>query len=319
MKEESDHFDYSCPTCDRVLPWRPEAAGRPVNCNCGATLTIPYSPGPALSRIEPTAPPVSKYTPTQTPDDETGEEVQLCPDCGARMELETIACLQCGWRRPWAKRRFFHRRKNAALPKPAAEHWSELTISPLRDVGLPVVLVAIGLVIEMSLLSATAPGHAWHDAVAAAPLMALLLVATVGAAFAIALALVPLLEFSLGQPSLLALKLAAAVVAPDVAGAVCYQWFGQGVSGLIVGWLASLILYLILFRFLFEFDGPDTLVLIALVCGAQAAMLAAVLWPLSEGWNAAARLWPVFAPVMIQSGISFVLAGSLVVPHVGEA
>jgi len=44
-----------------------------------------------------------------------------------------------------------------------------------------------------------------------------------------------------------------------------------------------------------------------------------VLWPLSEGWNAAARLWPVFAPVMIQSGISFVLAGSLVVPHVGEA
>jgi ribosomal protein L40E len=330
MSEIRD-LQYQCPTCKAANPWRPEAAGRPVDCACGELLFIPFSPGTADKRAaDALIVPPQETTLFPTDDAPPGvAQVLLCPDCGATMTAQSLDCDQCGYRRPRPKRRIMRRRagtwaqmaRNAvhAHAHPPAFHFA-LELRPIRDVALPILLAAVGFFVEVALLArAFSPPHNWEDAIAVSPLLLLLAAGTVGIVFLIAVVLSPLLDLSLGPIAPLAVKLAAASLFPAAVGTLVYNLSGRGVTGGAIGWMAVVILYLTLFRVLFDFDWPDALLLIALVCLAHAATLLAVLWPLTHGPLPMRELWVVFAPMIVQSALTFCFAGGMIAPHFGEA
>jgi ribosomal protein L40E len=299
--------EYQCPVCRRTFPWRPEAAGRPVDCPCGTGLLTPFTPGLAERRsAEP-----GRELPAQTRAAEGPAEILLCADCGATMPAGTNVCRNCGWRRPRPKRRIFRRRENPELdetPGPAFD--------PLRDLVAPVILAGAGILIEIGLLGhAFAPPHNWSDAIAVSPLLLLLAAGTIVIAFLVGLALTPVLDLSLGAIGPLLLKLAAAVLFPVAIGALMSTICGGSASGIVIGWAAGLVVYLSIFRSLFDFEWPDAMLLIAMIALAQAVALFVVLWPLTHGPLPMPELWMVFHPVVVQSLVTFIVAGGLLAPH----
>lgn len=301
--------EYQCPLCKRTFPWRPEAAGRPVDCPCGVLLLVPFSPGVAETRArEPQTQPVPPSAKQEEP-----REILLCADCGAQMQAGDTVCANCGWHRPRQRRRIFRRgnQPNPDLQPPISE--------PLRDVAAPLVLAIAGLIVEIGLLGhAFAPPHNWADAVAVSPLLLLMAMGTIVFVLLGCLALSPVLDLSLGSVGPLMIKLAAAVLFPVAIGSLIYTIFGSGVSGIVIGWLSALVIYLALFRSLFDFDWPDAMLLIALISMAHAFALFAVLWPLTHGPLPMPELWMVFHPVVVQSIFTFLVAGGLVAPHLRD-
>jgi hypothetical protein len=324
---DTEQADYQCPACERREPWRPEAAGRPAVCACGAALIVPFQPGTAELR---SARPVYDAGEAEAEESEdAGEidavyeaveeqrggpvEVLLCPDCGAKMRPGAIVCPHCGYHRPSHKRRVFRRRPvGDDLPRPALEHFSELATRPVRDFVLPGVLVVAGLFAEVALLHWYMGD--WRGSLAFGPFILLLAAAEVGVFFLIALILTPVLDLCLGLVKPLTIKLGAAVVFPAAMGAMLHFLCGHGVSGIVAGGMAAMVLYLTLFRIFFEFEWPDAMLLIALVSLAHFATLLLVLWPLPLP-----QLKEVFEPIMAQSVGIFVIAGGVVAPHFGEA
>jgi ribosomal protein L40E len=320
---EVEGDDYQCPACSRKQPWRPESAGREVTCSCGAVLVVPFSPGQAEPHVRgshPARPEIEEEA--QTP--ENGEaappvEIVMCPDCGATMRPGAIVCIHCGYHQPRPKKRVFRRRKTDRAPQPV-DDLEPLAFGPVRDLWLPIGLASAGLIAEIVMLAhAFKPPHSWADALGCAPLILLLSAAAVAVVYLIAVLLSPVLELSLGPVGPWTAKLVAAVIFPAAFGAAIWALCGQGISGMFAGWVCSLLLYLSLFRMLFEFDWPDSLLLIALVCLAHAVTLLVVLWPLTLAAVPLPELWWVFGPIVAQSALTFLVTGAMVLPHFREA
>jgi hypothetical protein len=75
---------------------------------------------------------------------------------------------------------------------------------------------------------------------------------------------VKLLDLSFGSPGSALLKLAAISLAPDAIGQTTAYFFSSS-TGMFVGWAVSLVLYYMLFSYLFDLDGGETLLLTAIV------------------------------------------------------
>ena len=316
--------EYECPACGRKQPWRAESSGRPICCTCGAELIIPFQPGIAERKGKTSAPPPAPADERQD-DSEDGElqappePILLCPDCGASMRPGAIVCPHCGYRRPRAKNRVIRRRDEPA-ESPARGDLTSLAVRPIRDRALPASLTAIGLVIEIAMLAHVyAPPLNFADALGVTPLLILLAAGTVGAGLLIGLALTPVLDLFLGPVGPLAVKMSAAVVFPAAAGSLLYFTGGRGITGISYGWLVSVVLYLALFRLLFEFDWPDAMLLVALVCLAHALILFLVVWPLTQLPVPMPELWTLYKPIVAESVLTFVIAGAFVLPHFKEA
>jgi hypothetical protein len=209
----------------------------------------------------------------------------------------------------------------AARYMPAAQHWLDAAFEPFRDVIVPIILSVAGVLIQIGILAhAFSPPHNVADAMGVTPLLLLLAAATVAAIILIGISLTPLLDLSLGPIGQFSVKMTAAVLFPAAIGSLMYGICGQGASGIVVGWLAAVVLYLSLFRALFDFDWPDALLLIAFVALAHTIILFAVLWPLTHnGPLPLPELWRMFEPIVIQSALTFLFAGGMLAPHFGEA
>jgi len=315
--------EYECPACSHKEPWRAEASGRPVICVCGVELRIPFQPGLAerngqVSSAEQTVEIEKEEDAVEETAPQQQEEILLCPDCGAAMRPGAIVCPHCGYRRPRPKRHVIRRRDETGEPRPHVD-WTELAIRPIRDRYLPASLTVLGLLIEVVLLANVyhPPLNMLH-ALGAAPLVVLLSAGTAGAGLLIGLLLAPVLDLSFGPVPPLAIKMTAAVVFPAAAGTFFYFFVGRGVTGIAVGWFISVILYLALFRLLFEFDWPDAMLLVALVCVAHAVILFVVVWPLTQLPSPTMELWTLYKPIVVESILTFVIAGAFVLPHFKE-
>jgi ribosomal protein L40E/DNA-directed RNA polymerase subunit RPC12/RpoP len=311
-------MEYECPACGRKREWRPESSGRPVICDCGAGLLIPFRPGMA-ERGEPVKEFAPSNEPLQEPEeievDEAkaeAEEIALCPDCGASMRSGAIVCTQCGYHRA--------RPKNHIIRRPSdRDDESSPDLRPIRDRWLPASLTVLGVVIEVALLAHIYdPPLRFANAIALTPLLILVAAGTVVVGLLIGLLLAPVLDLILGSVGELAVKMSAAVVFPAAAGTLIYFLSGRGITGVSAGWLASVILYLALFRLLFEFEWPDAMLLVALVCLAHAVILFVVVWPLTELPEPMLELWRLYKPIVAESVLTFVIAGTFVLPHFKE-
>ncbi len=88
---------FSCPKCDQELEAPPDFIGEAVECpGCGAEIVVPNQKGPAKSG--PNEP--------HDDDDELDEDEEdlsekpdddVCPECGAEMEPDSVLCLSCGY------------------------------------------------------------------------------------------------------------------------------------------------------------------------------------------------------------------------------
>jgi hypothetical protein len=249
------------------------------------------------------------------------------------MRPGAIVCTQCGYHRARPKKRVFRRRGETAHvstdgngayeaelpPRPPPDYWTSLGIRPVQDQWIPFGLAACGIIIQVILLAHVFnPPLSFGDELSVAPLLALLAVGTVGAGLLVGIILTPVLDLFLGPIGPMAMKMAAAVLFPASIGSLIYFACGSGATGIAIGWLAAVILYLALFRLLFEFDWPDTVLLTALVCVAHALILGSVVWPLSSGRLPLPELWELFKPIIAQSILTFIIAGVLVLPHFKE-
>ena len=330
--------EYECPACGRKEPWRAESAGRPVTCACGAALTVPFHPGHAETRSPgptPATPAPGQFAEVEIEESETPppDEMVLCPDCGGSMRPGAIVCTQCGYHRARPKKRVFRRRGESAESaadgngayvaeaplRPPRDEWTALGIRPVQDQWIPLGLAAVGIIIQIILL-----GHVFNppltldEELSIAPLLLLLAAGTVGVGLLVGIILTPVLDLFLGPIGPMAMKMAAAVLFPASIGSLIYFACGSGATGIAVGWIASIMLYLALFRILFEFDWPDAVLLTALVCLAHALILGSVVWPLASGRLPLPELWDLFKPIIAQSILTFVIAGVLVLPHFKE-
>lgn len=329
--------EYECPACARKYPWRAESAGRPVICACGASLVVPFHPGQAdLRANRPPGPPPPEPEPDDSAEEEEAKdqaEIVLCPDCGASMRAGAIVCTQCGYHRPRPKNRIFRKRRQTieaeadgnGTPQPARaaaaqiDHWEHVAVRPVRDEIVPLALAIGGLIIQICLLRHIFnPPLSFWGTLAMTPFLALLALSVVAASLAIGLILTPLLDLFFGPVVPLAMKMAAAVLLPASVGSLIYFLSGRGGEGIFVGWLAALALYLTLFRIYFQFDLPDAVLLIALICLAQALILGMVVWPLTQTPMPMSPLWILFKPVLAQSVITFIFAGVFILPHIKE-
>jgi ribosomal protein L40E len=314
-------MEYECPACGRKKEWRPESCGRPIICECGVALVIPFWPGMAErgESAKGIAPPPEAVEETGDAEeigvDEAkaeAEEIALCPDCGASMRSGAIVCTQCGYHRARPKNHIIRRGSDRGDD-------STPDVRPIRDRWLPASLTVLGVVIEVALLAHIyAPPLKLENAIALAPLLILVAAGTVVVGLIIGLLLAPVLDLILGPVGELAVKMSAAVVFPAAAGTLVYVLGGRGITGISAGWLVSVILYLALFRLLFEFEWPDAMLLVALVCLAHAVILFVVVWPLTELPEPMRELWRLYKPIVAESALTFVIAGTLVLPHFKE-
>jgi len=344
MDHQTDKMEFHCPVCKARQPWRPEAAGRPLICSCGTALVTPFMPGPADR-------PVAKGAVIGSAEQIVGDgndaadgtgEILLCPECGAIVGAQDVACEKCGIRRRKPKRRIFRRTRLAKrggelaiqgeLPairsklkldpivRPLREFWEHLSTRPARELGLPLTLAGAGLLVELGLVAhvfGAPPG--WVNVMRVVPLIILLAASTMAVVFLVAIVLSPVLDLDMGPIGPLTVRLSAGVLFPAAIGALVYFAFGHGISGGVAGWLAAMVVYLALFHVIFEFDWPDTLLLIAFVSLAHTAVLVLLVWPLAQGLSPVQQMWTVFEPIAIQSILTLGIAGGMVAPHLGEA
>ena len=77
---------FSCDSCGKQYPWKPELAGKKAKCKCGALLNIPAQPQMVRAPVA-----VAAVAPV--------EETQAyrCPACQADLAPGTAVCINCGY------------------------------------------------------------------------------------------------------------------------------------------------------------------------------------------------------------------------------
>jgi len=81
---------FSCDSCGKQYPWKPELAGKKAKCKCGAMLNIPAQPQMARAAAR---------TPVAVPAAAVVEESAgyRCPACKNELTPGTAVCINCGY------------------------------------------------------------------------------------------------------------------------------------------------------------------------------------------------------------------------------
>src|SRR5437764_5463840 len=81
---------FSCDSCGKQYPWKPELAGKKAKCKCGAVLSIPAQP--QMARAAARAPVAVAAT---APEEES--QAYRCPACKSDLNPGTAVCVNCGY------------------------------------------------------------------------------------------------------------------------------------------------------------------------------------------------------------------------------
>jgi len=77
---------FSCDSCGKQYPWKPELAGKKAKCKCGAVLSIPAQPQMARAPVA-----VAAAAPVEE------SAAYRCPACQADLNPGTAVCINCGY------------------------------------------------------------------------------------------------------------------------------------------------------------------------------------------------------------------------------
>ena len=80
---------FSCETCGKQYPWKPELAGKKAKCKCGAVLNIPAQPQAARAAAR------APVAVAAAPVEEVGG--YRCPACKNDLTPGTAICVNCGF------------------------------------------------------------------------------------------------------------------------------------------------------------------------------------------------------------------------------
>ena len=80
---------FSCNSCGKQYPWKPELAGKKAKCKCGAVLNIPAQPQAARAAAR------APVAVAAAPVEEAGG--YRCPACKNDLTPGTAICVNCGF------------------------------------------------------------------------------------------------------------------------------------------------------------------------------------------------------------------------------
>jgi hypothetical protein len=84
---------FSCNSCGKQYPWKPELAGKKAKCKCGAVLAIPAKPQAARAPARAVA--AIPAIPAVEPIEES--QAYRCPACKADLSPGSAICISCGY------------------------------------------------------------------------------------------------------------------------------------------------------------------------------------------------------------------------------
>ena len=212
---------YECPKCGVRSPWRPEAAGRPVGCDCGATLTVPFVAGPAeLANGSSNGKAVVRESPAHS---SVATDTEVLVDDADEDETD-----------------------ESAGPATRNSRWAEEDSFglPLQARLILAAVVTLAGVLGQILYLGTATFllYDFDGGTAVIPLLVLMAVGMVALALALCVAADAFGLLDFGRPAALIPPIAAVVTAPPALAGLLHHAFGAGLPGWLVGWIGSFAL-----------------------------------------------------------------------------
>lgn len=228
---------FSCPACGQRFHWRPEFAGRAVKCKCGATFQASLG---GTDLVENRPPPIAEEPPP--------------PPAGKRVIASNLP--------PRAGR---------AIHEMAAE---EAETGPIRDVIVPVVLLAIGGIARFSQVWAYAGTEKLPTAKAVVLWICELLIggaAMLGGAMAVA----AMMGANFGPPARAVLKLLGIWLFAAAAACFVAKLDAQPMSmrGIILAFHVVLLIYFVGVAWLFRLDLQEALLTAVVISVLQGLLL----------------------------------------------
>jgi len=80
---------FSCESCGKQYPWKPELAGKKARCKCGAVLSVPAQPQAARAAAR------TPVAVAAAPVEES--QGYRCPACKGDLTPGTAVCISCGY------------------------------------------------------------------------------------------------------------------------------------------------------------------------------------------------------------------------------
>ena len=301
--EQAEQAKFSCSSCGKSYKWKPEFAGRKVKCKCGNVMTAPAAP-PAADEPELDA----LYALA-----DEGKQAAVaappsirCPSCRSELEVCSTLCAQCGFDLKSGKRATASKPRGGGGVAPAgagaggagvAVASSRGPVSPMlgyvpkrrgledekgiednqvQDLYVPLGLIAFGLV-------AGVVQKMFFDTltISAGAAVVEVLVGTVVEVIVLAVAFlvaIRMMDVALGSPGTGLLKLAAIAIAPAAVAETAGYLIGEK---MFVPWVMQWAIWFGLFKYLFDLDLGEVLILSCIVFFARfvvgAFLVAAIL------------------------------------------
>ena len=264
-------FRFLCPGCRASFGWKPQYAGRKIRCKCGHVF-MPPDPATAAAPPEPDAYDVSDDAPPVKP----APAREVAPAGAAPAPAAPPADRLAGVAAIYGHR-----------PRTVAQEEADEEGSPLKDLYIPLALLALGLGLRVAQLVVASGSRAnkWGGDIGAegnprkALILAVLeLIISGGAMLAGATLAAVLLSVNFGSVGKAALKLCALVAfATGVASWVALvDQDKYSVQGLAIALHLVVIIYWIGFAYLFALELQETLLSVAIVSLLQAAAMCAM-------------------------------------------
>ncbi len=297
-----------CPHCQHAYQFKPELAGRAVQCHqCQQPFTYPLTPPPppaaassdaARPSLHPTPAPVSAEgyelnLTTEAPS--AAHEAAPCPQCGQRLAPGVVLCVQCGYNRAQGRRLQtlvgevteppgMMERTSAGLLASAEAEARLLHRLKYVDLYVPGALVVIGLIaVLLEAFNSATIGGAVNWTILAVNLGSVLLSLPLMVASLFISA--RLFDLSFGPILTALLKLCAVLLAPGAVADVVAWLLGGGLMGAFLGYFVAFCCYWALLAKLFDIDAADAWKVILVITATRwigtAALGLLLLWMLS--------------------------------------
>jgi hypothetical protein len=272
MSETSEHGRFTCDGCGKSYRWKPELAGKKAKCKCGSTMTVPAE-DPAAAGVDDLGDLYALAEDANAKKHQPASTALRCPSCGGEMAPGAVICVGCGYDMRSGKKMSAKVMPAMAAGGGAAVATArspmlayagttkkelgkdEVGESKMQDYYLPAALAAFGILFQfLDLTVFTSHPTAMKYAIpwVAVSVFFDLILLSIGCLIG-----VKLIDISLGAPGPAALKLAAIALAPGAIG----DAIDKLMPGYFMGWLVQIVVFLALFRYLFDLDLNEVLLL----------------------------------------------------------
>jgi len=237
--------DFICSKCKKGYAWYADFAGKVARCTCGAVIQFPHTDP------KPKDPLAIAFLPRTIEEKSNGIAPMELPkdDLDPKILAERRALAE-----------FF----DDDVPMP---------VDQMRDVHVPFVLLAIGLLLVSWQIADLIEGKSYGGFVVVGYVIVKLI--ELGLSLLGVMAAGKLMGIYFGRPKIAFCKLSALQIAPAAIGAMITAAMGDDAVGQVVGIGSFILLYWGLFSFIFQIKAWQTLVCVA--CVLLVEVLAAVL------------------------------------------